>query len=197
MKPENTTKRQIMAPTARITWYRSRWGTPIFELRLDQIRVLCAEHPALIAASLHASGADQVEFSNVERCEPIDYCTTLPASVEDLQSMQALARDDEELAAMLTILLAMLMYVADYDRSMKLSEMPKALHHWHAACVLLPGELVVNRPHHALPPEWSEWFGERLNSLHYPLVTDADREALGAAPPVLITLPADYEPSFS
>lgn len=186
-----------LAPTAHITWYRSKWGTPIFDLRLDQVRVLCAEHPALIAACLHASGADTVEFSNVENGERIDYCTTLPASVDDLQSLQAIARNDEELSAMLTVLLAMLLYIADYDRSLKLSEMPTSLHHWHAACVLLPDELVVNRPHHALPADWSAWLGERLNSLHFPRVTDTDRALIGAAPPVSITLPADYEPSFS
>lgn len=186
-----------LAPTALITWYRSKYDTPIFELRLNQERVLCTEHPALIAAGLHASGADTVEFSNVEHGERIDYCTSLPADIDDLDSLRAIARTDDELSSMLTILLAMLLYIHDYDRSLKLSEMPKALHHWHAACVLLPEALVVNRPHHGLPTDWSEWFGERLNSLHYPLVTDADRAALGAAPPVFITLPADYEPSFN
>jgi hypothetical protein len=191
----NITRR--LAPSAHVTWYRSKYDTPVFELRLDQQRVLCAEHPALIAGALHASGADTVEFSNVERDDGrLDYCTTLPMNIDDLLGLEPIAVDDDELRAILTVMLAMSIYVADYDRSLRLAEMPTSLHHWHAACMLLPDELVLSRPHHPLPDDWSEWFGERLTALHYPRVTDEDRILLGAAPAVFVTLPADYEPFY-
>lgn len=200
MKTENANNSQLlllpaptkrMAPVAQVTWFRSRWGSAVFELRLDQHCVLAAEHPSLIAAAIHTAGVEMLEFSNVEGDSKVNYCMSTPVGIDDLPGLQALAPEgDAELSATLTILLASLIYMADMDISKKVSgDMPTALHHWHAACLLLPDDQVVNRPHHGVPVDWPEWLWHRLNHTYYPSFTRCEMELLGAIEPPPTSIP--------
>ena len=201
MKTENANNSQLlllpaptkrMAPVAQVTWYRSKWGSAVFELRLDQNTVICAEHPSLIAAALNTAGAEVVEFSNVEHDERRDYSTSLPMCLDDLVSLRQLAGDDEELAATLTIMTASLIYLTDMQVNQRVSaDLPTMLHHWHAACLLLKDHNVVNRPHHPVPADWPEWLWHRLQHTYYPNFTRCEMELLGAMEPPKLEIPAE------
>lgn len=201
MKTENGNNSQLlllpaptkrMAPVAQVTWYRSKWGSAVFELRLDQNCVLAAEHPSLVAAGLHAAGVEVVEFSNVEGPERRNYSTSLPMSLDDLVSLRQLAGDDEELAATLTIMTASMIYLVDMQISQRAcGDLPTMLHHWHAACLLLREYHVVNRPHLGVPLDWPEWLWHRLQHTYFPNFTRSEMEQLGAMEPPKLEIPLE------
>ena len=185
-----------LKPVAQVLWFRSQWGSPVFELRLDQRTVMAAEHPSLIAAALHAAGVELVEFANVEGKERRDYITNVPFGLDGLPSLQTLAGDDAELAAALTIMTASLIYLADMQTAKKVcGDLPTVLNHHHAACLLLPPEHVVNRPHLGVPVDWAEWLWHRLEHTYFPAVSAERAAQMGAVEPPPLEIPEEYSNS--
>lgn len=191
-----STNTRRLKTVAQIMWFRSKWNSPVFELRLDQRTVMAAEHPSLIAAALHTSGVEFVEFANVEGKDRRDYITNMPVGLDDLPPLQALAGDDAELAAALTIITASLIYLADMHAAKKAcGDLPTVLNHHHAACLLLPPEHVVNRPHLGVPVDWAEWLWHRLQHTYFPAISTERAAQMGAVEPPPLEIPEEYSNS--
>lgn len=172
-----------------VIWFRSPWGTPVLELRVNSQRVLAAEHPSLIAGAIYALGVKTVQFINPDGESRRNYTAYDPVNLCHQDGLRSLAGNDEELKSVLTILLATLLYASDLDNYEQDSDMPYALSHWHAACVLLSDDLVVRRPTHPTPADWPEWLGARLHHTYFPRLTPLQRAALGAVDPIFPEVP--------
>lgn len=191
-----STNIRSLKPVAQVLWFRSRWGSPVFELRLDQRTVMAAEHPSLVAAALHAACVESVEFANVEGKERRSYSASMPVGLDDLPSLQQLAGDDAELAATLTIMAASIIYLADMQVVKKVcSDLPTVLNHHHAACLLLPPEHVINRPHLGVPADWAEWLWHRLQHTYFPVISIEKAAEMGAVEPTPLEIPEEYSSS--